>query len=101
MLGAWRWMPISGRRSTASMLREMLYRISTRSQLLLATPQSRQLISTNRCRRTTRASVTPWISRRLKRLGERNLQKLALRGVGVQIDSLLPQPSPYNRGHVR
>ena len=54
-------MPISGRRSTASMLQEMSYQISIRSQLLPATPQLRQLISTNRCRRTTKAFLTTWI----------------------------------------
>ena len=102
MSDAWRWMPISGRRSTVFMLREMWYRISTKSQLLPATPRLQRHIFINRYRRTTKATVTSWIvappETTLRGL---NLQKPALRGVSVQLDRLLPQPPLNNRGHMR
>ena len=102
MSDAWRWMPISRRPSKASMPREMSYRISTRSQLLPATPRLQRHIFINRYRRTTKATVTSWIvappETTLRGL---NLQKPALRGVSVQLDRLLPQPPLNNRGHMR
>ena len=61
MSDAWRWMPISGLPSKASMRREMSYRISTRSQLLPATPRLQRHIFINRYRRTTKTTVTSWI----------------------------------------
>ena len=78
------------------------YQISTRSQLLPATPRLQRHTFINRYRRTTKATVTSWIvappETALRGL---NLQKPALRGVDVQLNRLLLQPPLNNRGHVR
>ena len=94
MSDAWRWMPISGRPSTASMPREMWYQISTRSQLLPATRRLRRHIFISRYRRTTKAHCD-LADRRgapLKRpcADFVTLQRAALREGGVHLDRLLP-----------